>query len=135
MTAPHEDDRGQSLVEAVVLGLALFVPLVAAVVLSVGLHRATLAADAAAREAARAWSTSPTVSEAPGRAQGAAGRAVEDHGFGAGDVEVRVEGVLRPGAEATVVARVPVPLLSRVLSVRREAEVDVDRLRSTEDSR
>ena len=122
-------DDGHSLVEGVVLGLALFVPLILGVVVVTGFHRATLAADAAAREAARAWSTSAVTTEAKARAEGAARRAAADYGFGS--VEVHVDGTLAPGGRVTVTTRIGVAPLGHLLTVTRTAVADVDRLRSS----
>ena len=123
-------DSGQAVIEAVVLGLALFVPLIYGVVAVTGIHRTTLAADAAAHEAARAWSTSPTPIEARGRAESAARQAVSDYGFAPAEVEVRIDGQLAPGATVLVVTRLPVKGLAGLVTIERRAAADADRLRA-----
>lgn len=127
----RRDDSGQSLIEAVVLGLGLFVPLIFAVVAATTVHRATLAANSAAHEAARAWSTSPTAVEARARAEAAARRASADYGFDPASLAVSVEGVLAPGGEVTVVTRLAVPVAGFSFAVEGRAGADADRLRST----
>lgn len=133
---PNETrDEGQSLVEAVVLGLSLFVPLILAVVLATSLHRANLAADSAAREAARAWSTAGDPSLARARAEAAARRAVADYGFAPDSVSVSITGSLAPGGLVTVATTLPVPQSAGLLRATRRAVADVDRLRASAEAR
>ena len=124
-------DSGQSMVEGIVLGLALFVPLIFGTVTASAVHRTTLAADSAARDAARAWTTSPTVGAASTRAEAAARSTAASFGFDANSVRVEVSGAVAPGAGGFVTVRLPVPHTAGFGDVTRRAAIDVDRFRAT----
>jgi hypothetical protein len=125
-------DDGQSLVEAVALGLALLIPLITAVIAATSLHRATLAADAAAREALRSWTVSASSGEGRTRAVMAARHAVSDYGFDPSSLSVQLEGSLVPGSQVAVVTRLPLRVFGISISLQRRAVGDVDRLRASE---
>jgi hypothetical protein len=106
-------ERGSAVVEFVGLAVLVLVPLVYLVMTLARVQAGAYAVSAAAREAGRAYVTSPAPVAAPARAQAAARLAFEDQGFGGvGGVTVRCDGspCLRPGARVETVASVSVPL-------------------------
>jgi hypothetical protein len=116
-----DPESGQSLVETILLGLLLLVPLVWALGVLADLHRTALAASAAAREAGFEAATSPSLAEANGAVERAVAQAFMDHGVDPAAAQVRwaaPAGLARGGTvEVSVNAPVTVlqaPLLGRV---------------------
>ena len=99
-------DRGSAVVEFVVVGVGVLVPLVYLLQVVGVLHSGVLASGAAAREAGRAFSTASTVAEARARAESAARLAFADQGlsFPAGSLRVQcLDGAcLSPGSAVVV---------------------------------
>jgi hypothetical protein len=99
-------DRGSAVVEFVVVGVGVLVPLVYLLQVVGALHSAVLASGAAAREAGRAFSTAPTVEQARVRAESAARLAFADQGLTlpAGSLRVQcLDGAcLSPGSSVVV---------------------------------
>ncbi|HYN30249.1 MAG TPA: pilus assembly protein [Dermatophilaceae bacterium] len=109
----RREERGSAVVEFVALGVLLLVPLVYLVMTLARVQAGAYAVSAAAREAGRAYVTSPSAGAAGARAERAARLAFEDQGFGGvGALSVRCDATpcLRPGARVETVASVRVPL-------------------------
>ena len=106
-------EEGSAIVELVVLGVLMMVPLVY-LVMSVGRVQAgSYAVTTAAREAGRAFVTAEAGEDAAGRARAAAGIAFADQGFdGSGVLEISCSTApcLTPDARVETTARVTVPL-------------------------
>ena len=106
-------EEGSAIVELVVLGVLMMVPLVY-LVMSVGRVQAgSYAVTTAAREAGRAFVTAEEGEDAAGRARAAAGIAFADQGFdGSGALEISCSTTpcLTPDARVETTARVTVPL-------------------------
>lgn len=75
------DDAGNAIVEFIVVGVLVIVPLVYVVVTVMTVQAAASASAAAAREAARAFTTADNAVAGQARAQQAAEVAFVDHGF------------------------------------------------------
>lgn len=108
------DDSGNAVVEFLGLAVTLLVPLVYLVLVLGRLQAGTFAADAASREAARAYATSATADAGADRAVAAVGLALRDQGFEddpaqALDVACSAR-CLTPGSEVHAAVRVRVPL-------------------------
>lgn len=104
--SPGRGDRGSAVVEFVVVGVGVLVPLVYLLQVVGVLHSGVLASGAAAREAGRAFSTASTVAEARARAESAARLAFADQGLTlpAGSLRVQcLDGAcLSPGSSVVV---------------------------------
>jgi hypothetical protein len=74
-------DRGTAVVEFVAAALLLLLPVLYLVLLLGRLQAATFAAEGAAREAGRSFTTSPTLAGAPARALASVRIALDDQGF------------------------------------------------------
>lgn len=113
------EERGFALVEAILLGLVLIVPLIWAVTVLSELQRAAFGATAAVREAGAEIARGADAQEAGRRAGRAARLALEDHGMDARAAELAWASSLTRGASVEVRLRYPVkvfvfPLLGRV---------------------
>ena len=116
--APASDrraDQGSAVIEFVTLGVLLLVPLVYLVITLGRLQAASFAADAATREAARAFTTASTEQSGRDRVLSAVRLALADQGFDqdpARAVQVRCSATpcLSPGARVTVQVSVDVPV-------------------------
>ena len=114
-------DRGRAIVEFLVVGLLVLVPIVYFVVTLSRVQAAAFAASTASREAGRAFTTATTEDDAYVRAGAAARISFEDYDFGAdGTVGLRCDGspCLRPEGrvEAVATVRVRLPLIPDLLS-------------------
>jgi hypothetical protein len=114
-------DDGRAIVEFLVVGLLLLVPVVYFIVTLSRVQAAAFAVSTASREAGRAFTTAVAEDDAYARAQAAARISFEDFDFGAdGGVELRCDGspCLRPQGRVEAVATVTVrlPLVPDVLS-------------------
>lgn len=83
LTGGRRGDTGSAVVEFVVVGVLLVLPVFYLVIALARLQAGAFAVTAAAREAGRTFVTSPSQSRAGTRAQAAARMAYEDAGFGA----------------------------------------------------
>ena len=114
-------DQGRAIVEFLVVGMLLLVPVVYFVVTLARVQAAAFAVSTASREAGRAFTTAADDDGAYARAQAAARISFEDFDFGPdGDVELRCDGspCLRPEGRVEAVATVNVrlPLVPDLLS-------------------
>ncbi|AKU16260.1 TadE/TadG family type IV pilus assembly protein [Luteipulveratus mongoliensis] len=104
-------DRGTAVIEFVVLGVLMTLPVFYLIVALARLQAGTYAVAAASREAGRTFVTASTEDEAAGRAQASARMAFQDQGFGG-------RGSVRVSCDAS-------PCLTRDATVRTYAEVEV----------
>lgn len=143
------DDAGSAIVEFCVLSVLMLVPLVYLVAVLGRVQAASMAAQAAAREAGRAFVTAESEAGGRERADLAAGIAFADQGFTAPgtvrvDVACRADPCLSPDARVDVGTRVLVLLpgvphvLDRAIPARLEVTarqvVAVDRFRQTSEA-
>ena len=107
------DERGQGGIEAVVLGILVFVAGVLVVANAWGVLDAKLAASSAAREAARAYVEARSADVAPGAADAAAREAMAGHGRAPERATVAlVSGSFARCDRVTFEVRYPVPMLT-----------------------
>jgi hypothetical protein len=107
------DERGSAVVEFVVLGVLLLIPLVYLVMMLARVQAGSYAVSQAAREACRAFVTADAEGAATARAQAAARVAFADHAFeDSGRVSITCDGspCLRPDGHVVTAATVRVPL-------------------------
>lgn len=114
MRTDRTSDSGSAVVEFIVIGAAALVPMVYVVQCVLVLHSAALASTQAAREAARAFSTSATPAAGRGAAMAAARLAFSDQGLTlpVGALKLTCVGAcLAPGSAVQVDLdwRVPLP--------------------------
>lgn len=83
------DERGQALIESVLLGMLLILPIVWALMVLADVHRAALAATSAAREAGFDAARSGELTTADSSVDRAVGLALANHGLSADDSNVR----------------------------------------------
>lgn len=130
----YSTDEGSVVLEVLVLGVGLLVPLLYGAISIMDVESAQFAATSAAREAARAYVTAPTVQQATRRATMAARMVLTDAQRAAIAPKVRcVGGCLIPGSHVDVTVTIPValPLIGKsVLSVSATESMPVDRFRS-----
>jgi hypothetical protein len=114
-------EKGQALVETILLGLLLLIPLVWLLGVLADLHRSALAATAAVRAAGSAVSRASDAVEASSAIEAAVAGAARDHGLVLEEVESRWHAIPRfeRGARVEIEVRYPVsvvqaPLLGRV---------------------
>ncbi len=138
---PESGDRGSALIEVVVLGLLVLLPLAYVVLAVFEVQRAAYATTTAAREAGRALVTAPSQAAALPRARAAAAIALGDQGLGEGREQVQVTcpaTCLQPGVPVTVrvSTRVALPFVPDVfgrdlasVAVAASHDAVVDRFR------
>ncbi len=126
-------DEGSVLLEVVVLGVGLLVPLLYGAISIMDVEAARFAATSAAREAARAYVHAPTVSQARSSARMAARLVLHDaHRAPVQPQIICVGGCLVPLSHVNVTVRLPVslPLMGfSPLSVSATESMPVDRFR------
>jgi hypothetical protein len=83
------DERGQALIETILVGLILLIPIVWALGVLADLHRGALASNAAARDAGLAAARSTDLAGANAAVHAMVERAFEDHGLDPDDARVR----------------------------------------------
>jgi hypothetical protein len=109
----RRDERGQGGIEAVVLGVLVFVAGVLVVANAWGVLDAKLAASSAAREAARAYVEASSAPDADRAARAAALEAMQGHGRSAARTTiVLVAGSFTRCERVTFEVRYPVPMLT-----------------------
>lgn len=129
---PPRSDDGTALLEVLVLGVGLLVPLLYTVISLMAVQSGSFAATSAAREAARAYVTSTTPSQGTARARAAARVVLADAGVAAVTPVVRCSGgCLQPGSrvDVTVSVDVPLPLVAATVTVTGAESMPVDRYR------
>lgn len=84
----RSNERGQALVESILLGIVLLVPVIWMLMLLADVHRAALASTAAVREAGFDASRSDDDAAAREAVHNAVRLALTNHGFDAGDARV-----------------------------------------------
>lgn len=90
----RKDESGTAIIEFIWLAILLLIPLLYVVIAVFDTQRTAYAASSAARNAGRAFVTSPTEAAAYGRARAAARLAFEDQGIGDAPMSLRV--ICRP---------------------------------------
>jgi hypothetical protein len=117
----RESESGQAVVEALLLGMLMLVPLIWTLGVLADLHRSALAATAAAREAGFDAARSATLAAADAAVAEAVERALADQGLDPREARVRWDAgsSLRRGGAVEVEVAYPVtvvqaPLLGRV---------------------
>lgn len=117
----RKSESGQAVVEALLLGMLLLVPLIWTLGVLADLHRSALAATAAAREAGFDAARSATLAAADAAVAEAVERALADQGLDPTEARVRWDAgsSLRRGGAVEVEVAYPVtvvqaPLLGRV---------------------
>jgi hypothetical protein len=129
-------EQGTALLEVLVLGVGLLVPLLYAVVSVMSVQSASYAATSAAREAARAYVTSATPAQGSARARTATRLVLADAGVAVVAPRVRcVGGCLTPGSrvDVTVTVAVALPLVpgAPTVTVVGAESMPVDRFRAS----
>jgi hypothetical protein len=128
------DEAGSASIEFVAAGLILLLPTVYLVLALAAIQAGALAAEAAARQAARLFVQASTVEEAQAVADRAIQFALADYGVAADDANVTISCVpaacLEPGAIVTVSVSVsvPLPLVPPVLQGAFPLEVTLEGL-------
>ena len=130
MSAPASREDGRAVVEFVFLGTLMLVPLVYLVLILGAVQAGAFAATTAAREAGRAFTTSPSDDAAVARGRAAAALSFEDFGVKDGsDVTFTCDGspCLRPDGKVSVTARVSVvlPLMPAFLADAMPASIPI----------
>jgi len=125
-------DEGTAVLEVLILGVGLLVPLLYAVISVMAVQSASYAATSAAREAARAYVTSATPAQGAARARVATRLVLADAGVAAVVPRVGCVGsCLQPGSrvDVTVTVRVAMPLLpgGPTVTVVGQESMPVDR--------
>jgi hypothetical protein len=124
-------DAGNALIEFVFLAVLLMIPLVYVLLTVFHVQRAAYAANAATREAGRAFATADSDAAGFTRAAAAASVALADHGLrlAAGQplIDCSAQPCLTPGARIHVSldTEVGLPLLPRVLDGRTPASIGI----------
>ena len=129
----RQSDDGTAIIEVLVLGVGLLVPLLYAVLSLMAVQSASFAATSAAREAARAYVGATTPVQAAARARTASRLVLADAGVsGSAPIVACSARCLLPGSRVDVTVRVVValPLLGlSPVTVTGEASMPVDRYR------
>ena len=125
-------DEGTAVLEVLVLGVGLLVPLLYAVISVMAVQSASYAATSAAREGARAYVTAATPAQGAARARVATRLVLADAGVAAVVPRVAcVGGCLQPGSrvDVTVIVRVALPLVpgGPTVTVVGQESMPVDR--------
>ncbi len=106
-------ERGSASLEFITLGVLLLVPLIYLVLFVSSAQAGSLAAEGAARQAARLWVQAESVTRADQLGARTAQLAAADFGFGSSNVTWRRECIgrcLAPGSRVTVTVEITVPL-------------------------
>jgi hypothetical protein len=107
------DERGQALIESLVLGMLLIIPIVWVLMVLADVHRSALAATSAAREAGFDAARSPDMSKVDSSIERSAGLALTNHGLDADASNIRWSAPdgLERGARIEVHVAYPVSVL------------------------
>ena len=126
------DDRGNAIIEFIVIGVLVIVPLLYVVTTVMTVQAAISASTVAAREAARAFTTADTPAAGQVHAQLAAEVAFADHGFALPAKALRLScdgsGCLAPGSSVHVGIdwRLPLPWVPAGLTTTLALPIAVD---------
>ena len=106
-------EAGQALIETILLGLVMLVPLLWGLGVLADLHRTALAANAAARDAGLAASRSTDLRAADSTVTNSVAGAFSDHGLDPADARVRwtSSSGLQRGGTVEIQVSYPVPVL------------------------
>jgi len=85
----NSDERGQALIESLLLGMLLIIPIVWVLMVLADVHRSALAATSAAREAGFDAARSEDLGEAGRVIESTAGLALTNHGLDADESNIR----------------------------------------------
>gem|GEM_PF-234578 len=126
-----DEERGSAVLEFIVIGVLILVPMAYVVMSVMRVQAATMASTQAVREAARAYATADSVAQGRAAAITAAQVAFEDQGFVLPDSALQVRCVgscLAPGSSIQVDLdwRVDLPWLPTSLSQGRSGSVPID---------
>ena len=108
-----KDERGQALIESLLLGMLLIIPIVWVLMVLADVHRSALATTSAAREAGFDAARSSDLSSAAKSVERAAELALGNHGLDADESNVRwtAPDGLERGARIEVHVAYPVPVV------------------------
>jgi hypothetical protein len=126
-----DPEAGNALIEFVLLAVLLMIPLVYVLLTVFHVQRAAYAANAATREAGRAFATADSDADGYTRAYAAAAVALADHGLrldaGQPAIECSAAPCLTPGARIDVRldTEIGLPLLPAVLDGRAPASIGI----------
>jgi len=125
------EDRGSAVLEFIVIGVLVLVPMAYVVMSVMRVQAASMASTQAVREAARAYATADSVAEGRAAAVTAAQVAFEDQGFVLPDSALTVSCLgdcLAPGSAIQVDLdwRVDLPWMPATLSQGRSGSVPID---------
>jgi Flp pilus assembly protein TadG len=133
-SSTESDDCGNAMIEFVFLAVLLMIPLVYVLLSVFAVQRVAYAANAATREAGRAFATADSDAAGYDRAYAAAAVALADHGLtlsqGQPAIACSTRPCLTPGAriDVTLDTEIPLPFLPRVLDGRAPASIGVHAL-------
>ncbi len=125
-------ETGSAVVEFVVLGVLLLVPLIYLTLMVARVQAGSYAATQAAREAGRAFVTAPSQDSTESRAVAAAAIAFADQGFGESDSDLAIACSVTPcltpeaRVQVTATVRVPLPLIPAFARDVIPLEVPID---------
>jgi hypothetical protein len=107
------DERGQALVESLLLGILLIIPIVWVLMVLADVHRSALAATSAAREAGFDAARSEDMADAARTIERTAGLALTNHGLDGDESDIRwsVPEGLERGARIEVHVSYPVSVV------------------------
>ncbi|WP_157155461.1 MULTISPECIES: hypothetical protein [unclassified Diaminobutyricimonas] len=131
---PWTDERGSASLEFITVGVLLLVPLVYLVITLAALQAGALAAEGAARHAARVYVQSTTPADAEAAAERAVLFALADHGIEREQASVQIgcspkpaECLTRRGSvTVSVSVSVPLPLVPAAIDAHVPLRVPVD---------
>lgn len=104
------NEKGYAVMEAVLVGLVLTVPLIWVLTAAASLHRSALASASAVREAGFAASRAGTASEATAHARSALGRALSERGVDPSRVRIDLSWRSSLGRAGAVQVRIETPV-------------------------
>lgn len=127
----RDDERGNASLEFITAGIVLLLPMVYLVLVLASIQGGSLAAESAARQAARVYVQAPTDAQATAEAQNAAAFALADYGIDTSGLAMAIGCEPQPRRCLTrrgtvtvdVTVTVPLPLLP--LAFRKEIPLSV----------
>lgn len=134
-------DRGSAVIEFLIVGVLLLVPLAYGVSALTRVQAGAMASTMAVREAARAFVSAPTTALGQTRAAAAAELALADQGFdlppGALQIHCRGGACLQPGSSVDIALRwqVPLPLLPEALPLPAAVPISAEHTANVDEYR